>query len=217
PWPKRAAAPSESVWSTTPSRTTVTVSNPRCGCWGNPGTVVPWYMDQPSRPEKSWPICRPSSEAAGRMVVPSAAGNRSRWWAVNRNGSIPGHWAPSGTTWRTTDTGSSYDLAVMSVNSRRGPCCSRRGPGGGTGSAPRNHAGDRDEAVDGLAEVEHRPVDVEVVGHHDRRGGAAITEDLVRELRVLDGRVGVALLGDPPRRDAGATEPVPHRLRLGAT
>src|SRR5699024_6234090 len=91
------------------------------------------------------------------------------------------------------------------------------GPGPEAGSAPRDHAGDRDAAVDGLAEVEYRPVEVEIVGHHDRGGGAALTEDLVRELRILDRRVGVALLGDPPRRDPGATEPVAHRLRLGAT
>ena len=40
PRPKRAVAPSESEWSTSPCRTNVTVSNPRCGCCGNPGTVA---------------------------------------------------------------------------------------------------------------------------------------------------------------------------------
>ncbi len=30
-------APSESEWSIWPRRTKVTVSKPRCGCWGNPG------------------------------------------------------------------------------------------------------------------------------------------------------------------------------------
>ena len=37
PRPKRAVAPSESEWSMNPRRTKVTVSKPRCGCWGKPG------------------------------------------------------------------------------------------------------------------------------------------------------------------------------------
>ncbi|ODQ96856.1 hypothetical protein BFG51_12190 [Dietzia alimentaria] len=112
PWPKRAAAPRESAWSTTPSSTTVTVSNPRCGCWGKPGTVWPWYIDHPSLPEKSCPRDRPAREAAGRMVSPSAGGNSSRWWTANRNGSRPGHWPPSGTTWRMADMVSSWGARV---------------------------------------------------------------------------------------------------------
>ena len=47
--------------------TMVTVSNPRCGCEGKPGTVSPWYMLQPSLREKSCPMSRPASEAAGAM------------------------------------------------------------------------------------------------------------------------------------------------------
>jgi len=65
PPPKRAAAPSESAWSVRPLRTMVTVSKPRCGCDGKPGTVSPWYMLQPSLRPKSWPIARPASEASG--------------------------------------------------------------------------------------------------------------------------------------------------------
>ena len=65
PPPKRAAAPSESEWSISPLRTIVTVSNPRCGCPGKPGTVVPWYMLQPSLRLKSWPRLRPASGASG--------------------------------------------------------------------------------------------------------------------------------------------------------
>ena len=38
PRPKRAVAPSESEWSMKPCRTKVTVSKPRCGCCGKPGT-----------------------------------------------------------------------------------------------------------------------------------------------------------------------------------
>ena len=40
PPPKRAVAPSESEWSIRPLRTIVTVSKPRCGWPGKPGTVV---------------------------------------------------------------------------------------------------------------------------------------------------------------------------------
>ena len=32
--------PPESKWSTNPSRTTVIVSKPRCGCAGKPGTIT---------------------------------------------------------------------------------------------------------------------------------------------------------------------------------
>ena len=49
----------------TPLRTYVTVSKPRCGCCGKPGTSVPWYMRQPSTPAKSAPISRPASGASG--------------------------------------------------------------------------------------------------------------------------------------------------------
>jgi hypothetical protein len=48
-----------------PLRRIVTVSKPRCGCWGNPGTISPWYIRHPSFPSKSWPMFRPASEAAG--------------------------------------------------------------------------------------------------------------------------------------------------------
>ncbi len=48
-----------------PRRTTVTVSKPRCGCCGKPGTRSPWYMFQPSLPAKSCPMARPASDAAG--------------------------------------------------------------------------------------------------------------------------------------------------------
>ena len=51
--------------STRPRRTTVTVSKPRCGCDGKPGTTSPWYMRQPSLPAKSWPMSRPANEAVG--------------------------------------------------------------------------------------------------------------------------------------------------------
>jgi hypothetical protein len=67
--PKRAVAPSESEWSMKPRRTNVTVSKPRCGCCGKPGTVVPWYMRQPSMPAKSMPISRPASDASGPICV----------------------------------------------------------------------------------------------------------------------------------------------------
>ena len=50
-----------------PGARTVTVSKPRCGCCGKPGTVLPWYIRQPSMPAKSMPMSRPSSEAAGPM------------------------------------------------------------------------------------------------------------------------------------------------------
>ena len=43
-----AAAPKESAWSIRPFLTMVMVSNPLCGCFGNPGTVLPWYMFHPS-------------------------------------------------------------------------------------------------------------------------------------------------------------------------
>ena len=67
PGPKRAADPSESEWSMKPLRMTVMVSKPRCGCDGNPGTVRPWYIRQPSLPSKSWPRLRPANDAAGAM------------------------------------------------------------------------------------------------------------------------------------------------------
>ena len=63
PRPKRAVAPIESLWSMKPLRANVMVSKPRCGCSGNPGTVLPWYMRQPSLPAKSWPMSRPASRA----------------------------------------------------------------------------------------------------------------------------------------------------------
>ncbi|MNT11119.1 hypothetical protein D3C72_1459830 [compost metagenome] len=78
PPPKRAVAPSESEWSTRPLRTMVTVSKPRCGCEGKPGTVSPWYMLQPSLRLKSWPIWRPASEASGPMR-PLPFGYASSW------------------------------------------------------------------------------------------------------------------------------------------
>jgi hypothetical protein len=69
PRPKRACAPSESEWSISPLRTMVTVSKPRCGCWGKPGTVAPWYRLQPSLRLKSCPMSRPASEAAGPICA----------------------------------------------------------------------------------------------------------------------------------------------------
>ena len=89
PLPKRAVAPSESEWSMKPRRTSVTVSKPRCGCCGNPGTVAPWYMLQPSPPEKSWPMSRPSSGASGPSR-PLPRGYASSWCTQNRNGSTVG-------------------------------------------------------------------------------------------------------------------------------
>jgi len=53
PRPNRAVAPNESEWSIRPLRTMVTVSKPRCGWGGKPGTVSPWYMLQPSLRLKS--------------------------------------------------------------------------------------------------------------------------------------------------------------------
>ena len=67
PRPKRAVAPSESEWSMKPWRTNVTVSKPRCGCCGKPGTMLPWYIRQPSAPAKSMPRSRAASDAAGPM------------------------------------------------------------------------------------------------------------------------------------------------------
>jgi hypothetical protein len=69
PPPNRAAAPSESLWSIRPRRTKVTVSKPRCGCAGKPGTSRPWYIRQPSRGSKSMPSCRPASDAAGPSLA----------------------------------------------------------------------------------------------------------------------------------------------------
>ena len=74
PPPKRAVAPSESEWSMRPLRTMVTVSNPRCGCDGKPGTVSPWYMLQPSLPAKSWPMLRPASSAGLGAICALPAG-----------------------------------------------------------------------------------------------------------------------------------------------
>ena len=74
PPPKRAVAPKESEWSMRPRRTIVTVSKPRCGCEGKPGTVSPWYMLQPSLPAKSWPICRPASKAGSGASCALPAG-----------------------------------------------------------------------------------------------------------------------------------------------
>ena len=66
PRPKRAAAPSESEWSIRPLRTKVTVSKPRCGCCGKPGTTCGRGTCSSRRwPEKSCPSSRPSSGTAG--------------------------------------------------------------------------------------------------------------------------------------------------------
>ena len=83
-----------------PRRTNVTVSKPRCGCCGKPGTVAPWYMRQPSIPAKSMPMSRPASEASG-PIASLPAGYTSRWCTQNRNGSTVAHWGPSGTVWIT--------------------------------------------------------------------------------------------------------------------
>ena len=74
PLPKRAAAPSESLWSISPRRTRVTVSKPRCGCTGKPGTRSPWYIEKPSWRLKSLPSARPPRAAAGTPCAPSPAG-----------------------------------------------------------------------------------------------------------------------------------------------
>ena len=74
PPPKRAAAPSESAWSIRPLRTSVTVSKPRCGCAGKPGTASPWYMLQPSWRLKSLPIWRPPSRWGAGPKAPLPAG-----------------------------------------------------------------------------------------------------------------------------------------------
>ena len=53
----------------------MTVSKPRCGCCGKPGTTRPWYMRQPSLPAKSWPRSRPASDAAGpKLLVAGGVG-----------------------------------------------------------------------------------------------------------------------------------------------
>ncbi len=62
----------------------------------------------PSAPEKSIPMSRASSDAAGPMWA-FAAGYRSRWCTQNRNGSIVAHWNPSGTVCSTgSATGRGY-------------------------------------------------------------------------------------------------------------
>jgi hypothetical protein len=72
PRPNLAAAPSESAWSMRPERTKVTVSKPRWGWAGQPGTTVPWYIDQPSLPLKSLPMLRPPVPPWGpRSGVPA--------------------------------------------------------------------------------------------------------------------------------------------------
>jgi hypothetical protein len=55
-----------------PLRTKVTVSKPRWGWFGKPGTTLPWYMLKPSRPEKSWPMSRsPRGTAGARRSSPA--------------------------------------------------------------------------------------------------------------------------------------------------
>ena len=78
-----------------PRRTMVTVSKPRWGCCGKPGTTEPWYMRHPSFPAKSCPRLRPASDAAGpSRSLP--AGYASSWWTQKRNGSAHSQGKPSG-------------------------------------------------------------------------------------------------------------------------
>ena len=91
PRPYRAAAPMLSLWSTRPLRTNVTVSKPRCGWAGKPGTRLPWYIRQPSFGVKSAPMSRPSSSRTSGASVPSPAGKASSWCTQKRKGSMVGH------------------------------------------------------------------------------------------------------------------------------
>jgi hypothetical protein len=50
-----------------PRRAIVTVSKPRCGWAGKPGTSSPWYMLQPSLRLKSAPRSRPANDATGAI------------------------------------------------------------------------------------------------------------------------------------------------------
>ena len=74
-----------------PRRTMVTVSKPRCGCCGKPGTTSPWYMRQPSLPAKSWPMSRPASDAAGpELLVARRVGVVVVHAEQERIGGLPG-------------------------------------------------------------------------------------------------------------------------------
>src|SRR5699024_3114485 len=108
------------------------------------------------------------------------------------------------------DMGSSYDETRIDVTSYN-----REGAPIVPASAACDDAGDRDAPVDGLAEVEDRALEVEVVGDDDGAGRPTVPEDLVGELGVLDRRPGSPLLGDPVGGDARPAQPVAHRLRLG--
>mmetsp|Transcript_6704 Transcript_6704/g.21159 ORF Transcript_6704/g.21159 Transcript_6704/m.21159 type:complete len:239 (+) Transcript_6704:745-1461(+) len=79
PSPNRPDAPVLSQWSTMPWRTSVTVSKPRCGCLGKPGTLRPWYMFQPLAEPKSEPSGRPRSSSLGGPIESSPAGYLSSW------------------------------------------------------------------------------------------------------------------------------------------
>ena len=61
-----------------PRRTIVTVSKPRCGCCGKPGTTSPWYMRQPSLPSKSWPRLRPGERRGRAHAARCPPGTRRR-------------------------------------------------------------------------------------------------------------------------------------------
>mmetsp|Transcript_23742 Transcript_23742/g.64390 ORF Transcript_23742/g.64390 Transcript_23742/m.64390 type:complete len:288 (-) Transcript_23742:98-961(-) len=79
PSPKRPAEPRESQWSTIPCRTRVTVSKPRCGCLGKPGTLLPWYMFHPVGDPKSEPSARPRRSSRGGPMLSSPRGYASSW------------------------------------------------------------------------------------------------------------------------------------------
>jgi hypothetical protein len=87
-------APSESEWSTRPAHdghgleAAVRVR-------GKPGTVMPWYMRQPSWPAKSWPSCRPVSGASGRSCR-CRAGRRRRGGRRTGRGRSSATGKPSG-------------------------------------------------------------------------------------------------------------------------
>ena len=65
-----------------PSIVAVTVSNPRCGCCGKPGTRSPWYMRYALEGSKSAPLPR-----RGASIFAFPRGYASLWYTANRNGS----------------------------------------------------------------------------------------------------------------------------------
>ena len=76
-----------------PCRTNVTVSKPRCGCCGKPGTMLA-VVHAPAVDAGEVLAEVAAVERRRRADVLVASGYASTWWTQNRNGSIVGHWKP---------------------------------------------------------------------------------------------------------------------------